>query len=498
MEHEREQWGSRMGFILAAVGSAIGLGNIWRFSYLCYKNGGGAFLIPYIVALLTTGIPVLILEYGLGHKMRGSAPHSLGKVDKRWSFFGWWPIVFVMFGIVLYYCVIISWCVNYFKLSFTLGWGDDSNSFFFKQFLQTTKEPFHVGRIRLPALIGLAIVWAANWIICVRGIEKGIERACKILIPLLVLLTGALVIRSLMLPGAMEGVKQYLKPDWAKLMQPEVWRDAYSQIFFTLSIGFGIMIAYASYLPKDADVTGNAIITAFMNCGYSLFAGFAVFGTLGFMAQQQGVPMDKVVTKEIGLAFVAYPEAISKMPGFPRLFGALFFLTLVVAGLSSSISIIEAFTTGLMDKFRTRRGSAVTVLCILGFLGGIIFTTQGGLWWADIVDRFLNQYGLVVVGLSECIILGWVYGSWKMREHINKTSRVKLGIWWDTCIRVVTPVVLVVLIVSSLVSLIQKSYGGYPLPQVLAIGGGWVFMTLLVADIFFLHGSGQDTDKVEA
>jgi len=383
--------------------------------------------------------------------------------------------------------------MNYLVLSFKLGWGGDPNAYFFERFLAASPKTklFHLGGIRLPILVGLAVVWAANWIICFRGIQKGVERACKVFIPLLIVLTAVLVVRSLLLPGAMDGIRQYLTPDWTKLLQPKVWSDAYSQIFFTLSVGFGIMIAYASYLPEDSDTASNAAITAVINCSYSFLAGFAVFGTLGFMAHQSGQEIKDVVSQGIGLAFVAYPKAISQMPMFPHLFGVLFFLILVVAGLSSSISIIEAFGAGIMDKFHVRRGPTVTVLCLLGFAGGVVFSTKGGLWWIDIVDYFLGKYGLMLVGLFECIVVGWIYGSWHMREHINKTSRLRLGIWWDVCIRVITPVVLLILLASLLVSLIRDSYGGYSLTQVLAIGGGWVFITLVVADVFFLYGTGK-------
>ncbi|HID46592.1 MAG TPA: sodium-dependent transporter, partial [Chromatiaceae bacterium] len=137
----REQWNSQFGFLLAAVGSAIGLGNIWRFSYLAYEHGGGAFLVPYIIALLTAGIPLLILEYGIGHERVGSAPLAYAKISKRWEWLGWWAVLFVMFGIVLYYSVVIAWCMNFFLLSFDLGWGDDPNTFFFKAFLQVSDSP---------------------------------------------------------------------------------------------------------------------------------------------------------------------------------------------------------------------------------------------------------------------------------------------------------------------------------------------------------------------
>ncbi len=479
---KREQWKSQSGFLLAAVGSAIGLGNIWRFSYMAYDNGGGAFLIPYLVALLTAGIPLLILEFGVGHERIGSAPLAYAKIKKNWEWLGWWAVTFVMFGVVLYYIVVIAWCLNFFVLSFNLGWGNDPNSFFFKDFLSVSKGPFEIGQIRAPIFAALAIIWFLNWLICYRGVQRGIELASKIFMPLLFFLTAVLVFWSLTLDGAMEGMRAYLTPDFSKLSSPKVWIDAYSQIFFTLSLGFGIMIAYASYLPEKSNISRNAILTGLINSGYSLFAGVAVFSVLGFMATSYGKPVSEVVSQSIGLAFVAYPKALSLIPG-GNLFGAIFFFCLVVAGLSSSISIIEAFTSAMVDKFGVRRKPFITVVSILGLLGSTVFTTQAGLLWLDIVDHFLTHYGLVLVGILECILVGWLFGSRVLRNHINEISSIKLGIWWEMLIKYFIPIVLGIILVGDLCKELSKPYGGYSWTALILIGWDWVLLTLIVAFI---------------
>ncbi len=479
----RAQWNSQLGFVLAAVGSAIGLGNIWRFSYLAYEHGGGAFLIPYFTALLTAGIPLLILEYSIGHERVGSAPLAYRKIDKRWEWLGWWSVVFVMFGIELYYSVIISWCLNFFTLSFNLEWGGDPNRYFFREFLRMAESPSDLGEIRTPILYGLVVIWLISWLIVYRGVQKGIELANKIMMPLLLILTLILVIWSLRLDGAEQGIAVYLTPDFSKLTEPEVWIDAYSQIFFTLSLGFGIMIAYASYLPDRTDITRNAIVIAFINSGYSVLTGFGVFAILGFMAQSEGKQIADVVSQSIGLAFVAYPKAISLMPA-GNIFGAVFFLCLTVAGLSSAISIIEAFVSAMIDKFALNRRLLVTFVCILGFLGGIVFTSQAGLLWLDIVDHVITHYGLISVGILQCIVVGWVFHLPSLQRHINAISSFKVKSGWNVLIRLFVPLVLSVILFGDLVDELKQPYGNYGWTALILIGRDWLLLTLMIA--FFI------------
>ncbi|MFC1703941.1 sodium-dependent transporter [Candidatus Omnitrophota bacterium] len=483
----RAQWNTRTGFIFAAIGSAIGLGNIWRFPYLCYDNGGGAFLIPYLVALLVAGIPLMILEIGIGQKMRGSAPMSFAKVNKHWEWLGWWAVIFVMFGIVLYYSTVISWCLNYFCYSFNLGWGDNPGHFFENEFLQISARPSAIGDVRAPILLGLVVIWILNWVIVFFGVQRGVERANRIFMPLLFVLTTILVIWSLTLKGAAGGLEWYLKPNFSKLGEPKVWIDAFSQIFFSLSIGFGIMIAYASYLPRKTEIVKNACIVSFGNCAYSIFAGFAVFGVLGYMSASTGKPFTEIVTESAGLAFVVYPQAISLMPIFAKAFGIVFFATLVVAGLSSSISILEAFTSAIIDKFHYQRRVTVTVISIFGFLGSIIFATRGGVHWLQIVDHFLNSYGLVVVGILECILIGWIFKASRLREHINHVSSYSVGGWWNFCVRFITPGILVVILINSLIQEFAESFGGYSWLANAVIGKDWLLYTLFIALIVASH-----------
>ena len=215
---KRSLWGSKTGFLLAAVGSAIGLGNIWRFSYMAFQHGGGAFLIPYFVALLTAGFPLMILEYMLGHREKASPPLAFARIAPRWEWIGWWMPTIALFGIMLYYSAVIGWCINYFVFSFDVAWGGDPQEFFFSRFLQVSDSPFSFGGIRLPILAATFAGWGLCWFICYRKISHGIEKACMVFMPLLFLLTLILVGWTLTLDGAWQGVREnYLQPDWSKI-----------------------------------------------------------------------------------------------------------------------------------------------------------------------------------------------------------------------------------------------------------------------------------------
>ncbi|MBU0687302.1 MAG: sodium-dependent transporter [Candidatus Margulisbacteria bacterium] len=481
---KRASWGSQMGFILAAIGSAIGLGNIWRFSYMTYKNGGGAFLIPYLVALLIVGFPLLILEYGLGHKKHGASSLAFAKISRKIEWLGWWMPTFAYFGIMLFYTVIIGWCVNFMIYSINLSWGADPEAFFIKNFLQLSSSSTQIGSLVLPIVFSLAFVWLVCWFICFREVNHGIEKACIIFMPLLFVLTMVLIGWGFTLPGALEGIKWYLKPDFSKIMNWEVWMAAFGQIFFTLTLSFGVMIAYASYLPKKTDIVRNAYLTGIINCFYSFIMGFAVFSVLGYMANQAGVPVSEVVKSGVALAFIVFPKAISQLPAFNNIFGILFFGTLVIAGLSSAISLVEAFSRALTDKFDWNRKTTVHVLCVLGFLGSLLFATQGGLYFIDIVDHFINYYGLVLAGALECLLIGWVLKAHVLRNHINAVSGSHLNKLWDYLIKFVVPAILIITLLINLVKEISAPYEGYSIVAILILGVLWLVGTALLALIF--------------
>lgn len=480
MEENREQWGSKLGFIIAAVGSAVGLGNIWRFPYIAYTNGGGAFLIPYFFAIFTAGIPLLILEYGLGHKYKGSTPLAIAKVKKKWEWLGWWPTINA-FIILTYYSMILSWAVNYLRFSINKGWGSDTDAFFHTDFIKLSSSPFDFGGMILPILIGIAIIWFISWFICYKGIKAGIEKANKILLPALVIIMIIIAIRAVNLEGAAEGLNTLFTPDWSKVMDPKVWVAAYGQVFFSLSLAMGIMMTYSSYLPKKTDINNSAFMTAFANCGFEFLSAIAVFSILGFMASAKGIPMSEVVSSGVGLAFVVFPAVFTEMGSVGTLLGVLFFLCLLFAGLTSSVSLIEAVSAPFIDKFGWARNKVVAIICLIGFSIGILYSTGAGLYLLDIIDNFINNYGIVVVGLLEVVLIGWIVNPDIVREHTNEISYFKIGKWWNICVKFVTPTILIFMLAQSIITEIKTPYGGDDLSALFAYGWSIIGFGIILA-----------------
>jgi len=397
-----------------------------------------------------------------------------------------------MLGIMLYYSVVIGWCVNYLCYSFSLAWGNDPQVFFFKNFLELSDSAVHLGGLRIPIVFSTLLVWVLCWAVCYRDISHGIEKASMVFMPILFLLTIIMVAWSASLDGAGAAIaNHYLHADWSKInlftadpekarAAAEVWTAAFGQIFFTLSLGFGIMITYASYLPENTDITKNALVTSVVNCLYSFIAGFAVFGIVGFMAKTQGAAFEEVIKSGPQLAFVVYPKAISLLPGMNSIFGIIFFLMLILAGLTSGVSLIEAFACSVTDKFAWSRQKVVSVICCAGFLGSLVFTSRAGLYLLDIADHFITNYGLVLGGALECLIVGWIFRASVLREHISAQG-TRLPAAWDIFIRYTTPAILAYLLFLTVKADLSKNYGGYPTDQLLIFGGGWMIICLLLA-----------------
>jgi NSS family neurotransmitter:Na+ symporter len=467
---------------MAAIGSAVGLGNVWRFPFICYENGGGAFLIPYFVALFTAGIPLMILEFSLGHWARRSPPEAFKKIGKRWEWAGWWA-VFVPFVIALYYVVVMAWCFSYMIYSIDLRWGTQANVFF-TQFLGDTGTPTILGMISIPALLGLVAIWLCVFLILYKGVHR-IGKIVAITVPLPTFLLILLTIRGLTLPGAIEGISYYLTPNFSQLLNVNVWLAAYAQVFFSLGVAQGIMITYASFLKKKSDITNNAFIISLADAGTSFLAGFTVFSVVGYLALQQGVGVTDLGIAGPTLTFITYPTAISLLPFAAAFFGIIFYIALLTFGIDSAFSMVEPIVSGLNDKWKISKAQATGIMCLVGFFISIIFTTGSGLHWLDIVDHFIANFGLVMIGLVECLILGWMYSLVRLRDHANKTSEIYVGIWWEYLIKYVIPLVLFILLILSVYNNFTAPYQNYPW-WVIAVSGFLPCLTIFLLSFVFM------------
>ncbi|MBW3601668.1 MAG: sodium-dependent transporter [Actinobacteria bacterium] len=474
---------NRVGFILAAVGSAIGLGNIWRFPYVAYSNGGGAFLIPYVFALITAGLPLLIMEVTIGHRFRGAAPLAFARASRKVEWISWWQIA-ISFVISVYYCVVIAWAMAYSVFAVGLQWGSDTEAFLLGDFLRANVDPGTIGSLVPSVLVPLVIVWALTLGILFAGVKRGLELAARVFIPTLMVLFFAIVIRGITLPGATEGLNALFRPDFSGLADPNVWVQAYAQIFFSLSVGFGIMSTFGSYLPRGSDLNNSSAIAAFSNTSFEVIAGIGVFSCLGFLATQQNIPINQVAEEGTTLAFVIFPQIINTFPGMNSLLGLLFFASLVVAGLSSHISIVETYVAGLQAKAGWSRRQSVAICGGFAAVVSLVFTTQGGLYFLDVSDYFINSFGLVMAGLAEAVAFAWFLRRLDdLRTYSNPMSDFTVGQGWKAAITFVTPPMLAVIIGTTLWTTLQQGYGGYPN---LLLGIGWgVLGASLVAGLAF-------------
>ncbi len=477
----REAFSSRTVFILAAIGSAVGLGNIWRFPYIAYENGGGAFLIPYLVALLTAGIPLLMLEYGVGHRYRASAPLAFRRLHPKTEWIGWWQMG-ISFVIAVYYAVILGWAMLYTFFSIDKAWGADPATFFLSDFLQVSEE-VTVGFDFVPSvLLATGIAWLALLVVLLLGVQNGIGRVNLILIPLLVVMFLVIVVIALTLPGATDGLNALFTPNWAALGNSAVWVAAYGQIFFSLSVGFGIMITYSSYLKPKTDLTSSGLVVGFGNSSFEILAGIGVFAALGFMAGAAGVPVDEVATSGIGLAFIAFPTIISQAP-FGTLIGVLFFASLTFAGFTSLVSIVEVVVAAVQDKLGLRRRTAVVgVVVPMAILSLLLFTTTTGLNLLDVTDNFVNQFGIVAAALVSVMLLTAGFSALPtLRDHLNSVSSFKLGRTWMVVAGGVTPIVLGYILIDTLTTTIAEGYGGMPTWFVNTFGWGMAIGLVVIA-----------------
>ncbi|KAK2155964.1 hypothetical protein LSH36_225g01061 [Paralvinella palmiformis] len=545
---ERGNWSGKLDFLLSCLSYAVGLGNLWRFPYLCYQNGGGAFLIPYFLMLVFAGLPMFFLELSFG-QFAGEGVITIWKVCPLFQGIGWGMFIVSCF-IGIYYNVVIAWTLFYFIVSFNkhVPWEGCDNHWntpacgildvegikncsasngvwenhtcnydldkpenlttdvdqlidellstrknpsdeYFHNFVLDISDGFHdMGVIRWQTAVSLLGAWTLVCLCLIKGIKsQGKVVYFTATFPYLVLLV--LLVRGLTLPGSMNGIMYYLTPQWHRLASAKVWGDAAVQIFFSLSPGWGGLITLASYNKFHNNCLRDAVVVSFSNCLTSFFAGFVIFGIIGFMAHEMQLPIDKVASDGAGLAFIVYPEVVSRLPVSP-IWAILFFSMLITLGLGTQFSVITTIHTTLLDVFpdtlrKNRRPTfLIIVICVLGFLLGLTCCTRGGMYMLQLIDNYAATYSLLIITLFECIALNYVYGIKNFMKDISKMLDKKPfpELWWKVMWLGVTPAILMFIMFFTWIDYTPSKYADYHYP-VWADAMGWLISMASVTAI---------------
>lgn len=464
----RAVWKSKFGFLMATAGSAIGLGNIVFFPANAYKFGGGAFYIPYLIAMVFLGLPIIVMELGIGRIFAKGLPETMRKTSGfKGEMTGWFAILNSSI-ITMYYITILSWVLG--MLFRTLGplWhGIPVPAFNLTGTEGKGMTNFFDIITSYKTLLFVVAVWIINIVAIWKG-TKTIEKIVKVLVPTMWVMMLVLILRGLTMKGGFEGLMLLFTPDLSILSQVSVWKGAFSQIFFTLSLGFGIMTTYASYLPKDSDVINDGISVTFMNCTFEMIAGIAIFTLLFvFSIAPQA--------SSISMMFFIMPDGIAQFPdGTVMIFGVLFFSLLFMAGITSSISLLETAIAAITDKFGMARNRALLIIFVVGTIGSLFFALPNvidpklavdgtlGLTLLDILDHWAFSNGLLLAGLIETILIGWVFGVTKLRNILNETSAWHLGVWFDILIKYLIPITLIFILGSGIISEFSGLYPNKP------------------------------------
>ena len=457
-ETKKQEWNSNLAFMMAMIGSAVGLGNIWRFPNVLYSNGGGSFMIPYIVSLFLLGISFVLVEYAVGFKFKKSIARILFSIKEKLEPIAW-LILLIVFLITTYYVCVVGWDFIYIMLSFTKAWGANPDLYFANNVLHATDSISGLFTIVPNVLVSVFVIWFIAWAIIRRDLNEGIGKVSQILLPLLCLIVVGIVVFSLTLPGASIGYTQIFTPDWSALTNLDVWLAAFGQIVFSLSLGMAIAMTYASYLPDGSKLVDNAIIVAFSNSGFEVFNSIGIFSILGFMTLSSGIPFNELVTEGTGLAFVVFPQVFNIMGPAAYVVGPLFFICILFAGITSVIALLEGVCYSISEKFLIERKKTATVVCIIGFLISCIFATGIGSTILGVFDAYLNNFALLFAVLLECIIFGWIYKFDDLIDTLNQHSSIKVGKTWKAVIKYILPICIGGLWIQGIYSTISTADG---------------------------------------
>ncbi|KAK6192111.1 hypothetical protein SNE40_003649 [Patella caerulea] len=500
-EPARETWGKKIEFLLAIIGFAIDLGNVWRFPFICFKNGGGAFLIPYFIMLIFIGLPLFYMELALGQFHRSGIISIWLQICPIFCGIGY-GICIVNTFVGSYYNTVIAYafyylvaslraevpwktCNNTWNTPDCISLSDNQTStntstspaeeYFIREVLEFHRSTGidDIGNIKWSLSLYLLGVFVIIYFCLWKGVKSS-GKAVWITATLPFIILFILLVRGVTLPGAEKGILYYVKPNFSRLLMIEVWLDAAAQVFFSLGPGFGTLVALSSYNKFNNNCYFDAIITSIINCATSLLAGLVVFSIIGYMSLKQGKPIEDVAVKGPGLVFIVYPEAISTLP-LSTLWSILFFLMLITLGLDSSFAGLESVITALTDAYprlKKRREIFVLFVLLYAFILGLPTTTYGGQYVMAIMDLHGASLSLIFFCFLEVVALNWIYGVRRFSNDVQSMLGFQPGIFWKFCWAVINPLSLITLFVLSIWGYSGLTLDEYVFPE-WSVSVGW-------------------------
>ncbi|MCI5736501.1 MAG: hypothetical protein MR277_00620 [Methanobrevibacter ruminantium] len=447
------RWDGSTGFLIAMIGTIIGLSGIWKFSYLMYENGGGTFLMPYILAIVIMAIPILVLEFGVGFKFKSSLPKVFYNIKSEFEIIAWF-IVFLIFIVLIYYTCIMSWDLIYIVLSLFKGWGSNPSVFFTTTLLHSTSNPYGLTYLVVPIGVGLIVIWGLIYLFSRKEINKGILTISKIsLILSFVLLIGMLLF-ALQLPGSRTGIMALFNPNWSVLLDLNVWIAAFGQLIFSYGLGYAIASTYASYLGDNAKLIDNAWIIVLVSLVFEVLVSVLLFAIMGYMALGRNIPITSLVSDGFSLIFVVFPNVFNIMDPWVYMVAPAFFLLIFVGSLSTVLALIEPLSNAISEKFGWARDRAVRQLVLVGLFLSFIFATGMGEYLLRITDSFITQFAIILGVLLEIIVLGWVFDIEDIRSVLNGNSYIKVDRSWIITIKFILPIILTIIWILGVYNLI--------------------------------------------
>ncbi len=443
MDEKKSGFSSRIGFVLAAAGSAVGLGNIWRFPYLAAKYGGGIFLLVYIILTLTFGFSLLLTEIALGRKTGKSVIGAYSQASSKFKPLGWLAAAVPMI-IFPYYCVIGGWVMKYFTVFVSGNGGNAAKADFFGNYISTASQP----------MFFLALYMGITAIVVMLGVKKGIEKVSTFLMPVLVVMTIGISIYVLTIDGAIDGFIYYVKPDFSKFSIKTVIA-AMGQLFYSMSIAMGIMVTYGSYMRKEDNIEKSVHHVEIFDTGIAFLSGMMIVPAVYAISGGD----ESKINAGPGLMFQTLPQVFDKMPA-GNIIGICFFVLVFLAALTSSISLMETIVSIIMEKFKIKRITTCIIVLVFSLVLGTLSVFGYSIWsnvkmfgyqFLDFFDFISNNIMMPVVALLTCILIGYVVKTKYVEDEVTKNSDFKSKHMYRIMIKYVAPVCLLVILISSFV-----------------------------------------------